>query len=121
MKKTLSFLTVLLLLVTFSQAQKITILHTNDMHSRLLGFAPSSEYTPFSLNDDNTRGGFARLAHLIKEKEAQNPEGTLVLDAGDFLMGTLFHTLETKKGFQLRLMKEMGYDLAAIGNHEFDF
>jgi len=74
MKKTLSFLAVILLFGTFAQAQKITILHTNDMHSRLMGFSPSSEYTPFSLDDDKTRGGFARLAHLLEEKEAENPE-----------------------------------------------
>ena len=121
MKKILSFLAVMIFFGSFSQAQKLTILHTNDMHSRLMGFAPTSEYTPFSLNDDKTQGGFARIAHLISEKTAENPDGTLVLDAGDFLMGTLFHTLETKKGFQLRLMKKMGYDVIALGNHEFDF
>ncbi len=110
MKKYLSFLISLVLLTTFTQAQKLTILHTNDMHSRLVGFAPSSEYSPFSLNDDQTRGGFARLAHLIKERVNENPEETLVLDAGDFLMGTIFHTLEIKEGFQLRLMKKMGTD-----------
>lgn len=121
MKKTLSLFLALTMACTIAGAQKLTILHTNDMHSRLLGFAPTSEYTPFSINDDQTRGGFARLAHLIKERTGQNPEETLVLDAGDFLMGTLFHTLETKEGFQLRLMKRMGYDMVALGNHEFDF
>ncbi len=121
MKKHLLLLVTILFLGSFTQAQKLTILHTNDMHSRLMGFSPTSEYTPFSLNDDKTRGGFARIAHLINEEVSQNPEETLVLDAGDFLMGTLFHTLETKMGFQLRLMKKMGYDVVGIGNHEFDF
>ena len=46
---------------------------------------------------------------------------TLVVDAGDFLMGTLFQGLEVKTGFQLRLMKKMGYDVIACGNHEFDY
>jgi 5'-nucleotidase len=39
-----------------------TILHTNDLHSNLIGMSPASEYTPFNLNDDKTRGGFALLA-----------------------------------------------------------
>jgi 5'-nucleotidase len=39
-----------------------TILHTNDLHSNLIGFSPAADYSPFTLNDDTTRGGFARLA-----------------------------------------------------------
>src|SRR5208337_13247 len=42
-----------------------TILHTNDMHSAFIGMGPAADYTPFKLNDDTTRGGFARLATLI--------------------------------------------------------
>ena len=44
-----------------------------------------------------------------------------MVDAGDFMMGTLFPSLESKTGFQLRLMKKMGYDAIGLGNHEFDF
>ncbi len=47
-----------------------TILHTNDLHSNLIGMAPASDYTPLTLNDDNTRGGFARLATKIGERKA---------------------------------------------------
>lgn len=101
--------------------KKITILHTNDLHSRLTGFAPEAAYTPETVNDDKTVGGFARIATIIKEEKAKNPEGTIVVDAGDFLMGTLFHSLETRTGFQLRLMAQMGYDITCLGNHEFDF
>ena len=121
MNRILSSFLAIIMLTTLSNAQKLTILHTNDMHSRLMGFAPSSEYSPMSINDDKTRGGFARLAYLINERVKENPEETLVVDAGDFLMGTLFHTMETTEGFQLRLMKRMGYDVVALGNHEFDF
>src|SRR5579864_5805457 len=69
-----------------------TILHTNDIHSNLIGMAPSSDYTPFTLNDDKTRGGFARLATLIaKRKAARQGQGpVLVLDGGDYGMGTAF-------------------------------
>ena len=46
-----------------------TILHTNDMHSAFIGMGPAADYTPFTLNDDTTRGGYARLAALIAKQE----------------------------------------------------
>lgn len=119
MKKLVPFLS-FLLLISSLQAQKFTILHTNDMHSRLIGYAPSGEYTPETLHDDETVGGFARIAGYFKQVEGELGEKPFILDGGDFLMGTLFHTLEPKEGFQLRLMNFMGYDVVAIGNHEFD-
>ena len=63
-----------------------TILHTNDMHSAFIGMGPASDYTPFTLGDDTTRGGYARLAGLIgKRKAARTDQGpVLVLDAGDY-------------------------------------
>lgn len=101
--------------------KKIVILHTNDLHSRLNGFTPEAEYTPSSPGDDETRGGFARIAAILRSEKRDNSGTTLTVDAGDFLMGTLFHSLELKTGFQLRLMKQMGYDVVCLGNHEFDF
>lgn len=101
--------------------KKLTIIHTNDLHSRLLGYSPESEYTPLTTGDDNTIGGFARIARITKYEKYRDSSSVLVLDAGDFLMGTLFQELEPSEGFQLRLMKEMGYDAVSIGNHEFDF
>jgi 5'-nucleotidase / UDP-sugar diphosphatase len=47
-----------------------TILHTNDLHSNFIGMSPELDYTPFSLNDDKIRGGFARLAPLIATRKA---------------------------------------------------
>jgi 5'-nucleotidase/UDP-sugar diphosphatase len=101
--------------------KEITILHTNDLHSHLIGFAPESAYTPLVVNNDSTVGGFARIAAIIEREKEKNKGTTLVVDAGDFLMGTLFHSLEVETGFQLRLMKIMGYDATCFGNHEFDF
>ncbi|MFH0842582.1 MAG: bifunctional UDP-sugar hydrolase/5'-nucleotidase [Bacteroidota bacterium] len=123
MKRTPVLILFLLLLQQLGaqDEKKIVILHTNDLHSRLTGYAPESEYSPFSVNDDNTIGGFARIAAIIKEEKERNTGTTLVVDAGDFLMGTLFQGLETSTGFQLRLMKTMGYDAVCIGNHEFDY
>lgn len=122
MKKIYS--TVILLFFALSlnaQERRVIILHTNDMHSRLAGFAPESAYTPLTVNDDKTIGGFARIATLIKDEKKNKSQVTVVIDAGDFLMGTLFHTIEAETGFQLPLMKMMGYDIVAMGNHEFDF
>lgn len=110
----------LLTLSGVGQSVEITVLHTNDMHSRMLGFSPNSDYTPFSLNDDATRGGMARVKSIIDTVRAAE-ENVIVADAGDFMMGTVFQTLEPTTGFQLRLMKTMGWDVVAIGNHEFDF
>jgi len=118
------YILVLLSMFVPLQAQnekKIVILHTNDLHSRLMGYAPESAYSPLTINDDRTVGGFARIAAILSN-EKENSEGTtLIVDGGDFLMGTLFQGLEVKTGFQLRLMKKMGYDVACIGNHEFDY
>jgi len=119
-------LVLFLLIALFSQIEgqtekRITILHTNDLHSRLIGYAPESQYSPFTLNDDKTVGGFARIASILKSEKENNAGTTLVFDAGDFFMGTLFPSLESKTGFQLRLMKSMGYDVIGLGNHEYDF
>ena len=99
-----------------------TILHTNDMHSSFIGMGPAADYTPFILNDDATRGGFARLAGLIaKRKEARTDQGpVLVLDAGDYSMGTPFGAATREIGGELQLMSRMGYDATTFGNHEFD-
>ena len=99
-----------------------TILHTNDMHSSFIGMGPAADYTPFTLNDDATRGGYARLAGLIaKRKEARKDQGpVLVLDAGDYSMGTPFGAATRETGGELQLMSLMGYDATTFGNHEFD-
>src|SRR5664279_611417 len=123
MKKLLGIIFSFLSIVTINgQSEKrITILHTNDLHSHVIGFGPELLYTPLSVNDDKTIGGFARIATIIKEEKEKNEGTTLVIDAGDFLMGTLFQALEKETGFQLRLMNTMGYDVTCLGNHEFDF
>ena len=99
-----------------------TILHTNDLHSNLIGMGPASDYTPFTLNDDATRGGFARLATLIaKRKAARKDQGpVLVLDAGDYSMGTAFGAATRETGGELQLLSRMGCDATTFGNHDFD-
>ncbi len=107
--------------LTGQEGKKITILHTNDFHSHFLGYAPETAYTPFETDGDPTVGGFARIAGIIAETRSENPGTTLVLDGGDCHMGTLFQALEPETGFQLNLMKKAGYDVIAVGNHDFDF
>jgi 5'-nucleotidase/UDP-sugar diphosphatase len=99
-----------------------TILHTNDMHSSFIGMGPAADYSPFTLNDDDTRGGYARLAAMIdKRKAARQGQGpVLVLDAGDYSMGTPFGAATRETGGELQLMSRMGYDATTFGNHEFD-
>ena len=123
MRKTLFFLICFFSIHSLSAQteKKIIILHTNDLHSRLIGYSPESAYSPLSINDDKTVGGFARIAAIMKEEREKNNGTTLILDAGDFMMGTLFPSIEKETGFQLRLMKTMGYDAICLGNHEYDF
>lgn len=104
----------------FAEAKGFSIIHSNDLHSHLLGFPPNIDYTPNSTGNDETMGGWARIAGIIKKIKSDCKSPVLVLDAGDFLMGSLFHLLCREKAFELRLMKVMGYDMATLGNHEFD-
>jgi 5'-nucleotidase len=99
-----------------------TILHTNDLHSNLIGISPASDYSPFTLNDDATRGGYARLATLIaRRKAARQTQGpVLILDAGDYSMGTAFAAAIRETGGELQLLSRMGCDATTFGNHDFD-
>ncbi len=117
----LCFLVISGVLLNAQEGKKITILHTNDFHSHFLGYAPETAYTPFETDGDPTVGGFARIAGIIAETRSENPGITLVLDGGDCHMGTLFQALEPETGFQLNLMRKAGYDVIAVGNHDFDF
>jgi 5'-nucleotidase len=105
-----------------SGKKTFTILHTNDLHSSFIGMGPASDYTPFTLNDDKTTGGYARIAAVIatrkKALESQGP--VLILDAGDFSMGTAFAAASREIGGELQVMSRMGYDATTFGNHEFD-
>jgi 5'-nucleotidase len=109
------------LTISAQTEKKILILHTNDIHSRLNGYPRESTYSPLITGNDETMGGFSRIAAILKTEKNANPGITLTVDAGDFLEGTLFYSLEAQTGFQLRLMKKMGFDLVCIGNHEFEF
>ena len=110
------------LAVAAGGTRTFTILHTNDMHSAFIGMGPAADYSPFTLNDDTTRGGYARLGALIAQRKAAGQERgpVLVLDAGDYSMGTAFAAASREIGGELQLMSRMGYDATTFGNHEFD-
>jgi len=90
---------------------KITILHSNDVHSQIEPF-------PVNHNRFPGRGGFARRANIFNEIRSVNPN-TLIFDAGDIFQGTPYFNFFQGE-LELTLMKEMGYNAATIGNHEFD-
>jgi 5'-nucleotidase/UDP-sugar diphosphatase len=102
--------------------KSFTILHTNDLHSNFLGMSPASDYSPFALNNDKTRGGYARLAALIATRRIarENQGPVLILDGGDYSMGTAFGAAIRETGAELLLLAQMGYDATTLGNHDFD-
>ena len=87
-----------------------TILFTHDLHSPFL---------PQSTAEGGESGGYARLKTVIDGERAMNPDALLV-DGGDFSIGSLIQTLYTTQAAELRTMGAMGYDAVTIGNHEFD-
>ena len=104
----------------FAAEQALTIIHTNDLHSHLLGFSPQLDYSPLQTGNDKTVGGWARVATVIEQEKMKRKNPVLILDAGDFLMGSLFHMLSREESFELRLMADMGCEVTTLGNHEFD-
>jgi 5'-nucleotidase len=93
------------------QAVKITILHTNDWHSRIDPF-------PKDGSANAGLGGAAARAALIK-KIRREEKNVLLLDAGDIFQGTpYFNFFEGE--LEYKLMSKMGYDVATLGNHDFD-
>ena len=98
---------------------KLTILHTNDFHSR---FEPISKYDSGCGEDDNMAGkcfgGSARLMTAIRDARARDGNAILV-DGGDQFQGTLFYTYYKGK-LAAEMMNKMGYDAMTVGNHEFD-
>lgn len=79
---------------------KLTILFEHDMHSHL--------------------EKFPNMATVIKQTKEEDPD-TVILDAGDFSMGTPYQTIYRKEAAELRMMGFVGFDVTTLGNHEFDY
>lgn len=93
------------------ELQKLTILHTNDMHCHFDPFPESDAEYP-------GRGGVVRLASIVDECRKENPN-LLLIDAGDMFQGTPYFNY-FKGDLIVKVMSKMGYDAGTIGNHEFD-
>ena len=97
----------------------LTILHTNDFHSRV---EPISKYDSGCSSEDNAEGkcfgGWARLTNAVKDARARTNNSILV-DGGDQFQGTLFYTYYKGK-VAAEMMNALGYDAMTVGNHEFD-
>ena len=91
--------------------KKITILHTNDVHSHIDPFPENHPRNP-------SMGGVARRANII-EQIRKEEENVLLLDAGDVFQGTPYFNYYGGE-LEFKLMSMMKYDLATLGNHDFD-
>ena len=94
-----------------SDLKKITILHTNDIHSHIEPF--SSEHSEFP-----NQGGFERRSTLVNSIRNNNPN-TLLFDAGDIFQGTPYFNFFNGE-LEFKLMSLLKYDAVTIGNHDFD-
>ena len=90
---------------------RITILHTNDVHSHIDPFGPNE-------GRNSNRGGIARRAVLVNQIRNQN-KNTLLLDAGDIFQGTPYFNYYGGE-LEFKLMSLLKYDAVTIGNHDFD-
>ena len=97
----------------------ITVLHTNDFHSRV---EPVSKYDSACSPEDNTEGkcfgGYARLVTAVADARKRNP-GAILVDGGDQFQGSLFYTYYKGKT-AAEMMNTLKYDGMTVGNHEFD-
>ncbi|WP_170443333.1 bifunctional metallophosphatase/5'-nucleotidase [Ruegeria arenilitoris] len=98
---------------------KLTILHTNDFHSR---FEPINKYDSGCGAEDNAEGkcfgGSARLVTAVNDARAR-AENSILVDGGDQFQGSLFYTYYKGK-VAAEFMNKLGYDAMTVGNHEFD-
>lgn len=92
----------------------VDIVFTHDTHSHLNTFTTVVDGLETEL------GGFARMNTLIEAQRAQTPD-TLVIDGGDFSMGTLIQTVFETQAAELRMLGYLGCDVTTLGNHEFDY
>lgn len=107
--KKASMVLAMLVFASFLMGQDLVVLHTNDVHSNI---------EPLSSGRNAGFGGFQRRANYIESIRKEHPN-VLLLDAGDFNQGTPYYTLFKGK-MEVMLYNAMGYDVACLGNHEFD-
>ena len=94
--------------------KQVDIMFVHDTHSHL------NEFTTVENGQSQTMGGFAKIKTLINQQKEKNPD-TLLLDAGDFSMGTLIQVIYAEEAPELRMLGDLGMDAVSFGNHEFDY
>ena len=100
--------------VAQENAKSLDVLFVHDTHSHLKEFATVED------GESQVLGGFAKIKTLINEKKAENPD-TLILDAGDFSMGTLIQVVFEEEASEIRMLGNLGVEVTTLGNHEFDY
>lgn len=100
--------------IAAKQDKSVDVMFVHDTHSHLDPFA--------TVEDGKTQvlGGFARIKTLIDKQKKKNPD-TLLLDAGDFSMGTLIQVVYEEEASEIRMLGELGIDVTTFGNHEYDY
>jgi len=96
---------------TEKRSRKITILHTNDTHSNIDAFPSNHAKYP-------NQGGVAKRFELFQKIKSEE-ENVIILDAGDIFQGTPYFNMFGGV-LEMKLMSELGYDVATMGNHDFD-
>ncbi len=94
--------------------KEMDLLFLHDTHSHLESFLTIEN------GQAVTTGGFPQIKTLINEAKAEKPD-TLVVDAGDFSMGTLVQTIFASEAAELRMLGELSCEVTTLGNHEFDY
>ncbi len=97
-----------------TESKEMTIVFTHDLHSHLDSFRVELD------GEEQEVGGFARIKTFIDEVKAED-ENALVVDGGDFSMGTLYQTVFETQAPELRMLGFLGVDASVFGNHEFDY
>ena len=96
--------------VAEDNSDDIAVIFSHDLHSHLDSY----------ISDGKSVGGFARIKTIIDRTKSEYAN-TIVVDAGDFSMGTLYQSVFETKGAEYSMLGELGYNATVFGNHEFDY
>lgn len=96
------------------EEKSVDVLFVHDTHSHLNEFATVED------GESQVLGGFSKIKTLINAQKEENPD-TLVLDAGDFSMGTLIQAVFEEEASEIRMLGNLGVEVTTFGNHEFDY
>ena len=97
-----------------TEPKSVDVMFLHDTHSHL------NEFATVENGESQVLGGFAKIKTLINAQKEKNPD-TLLLDAGDFSMGTLIQVVYEEEASEIRMLGELGIDATTLGNHEYDY